>query len=675
MPLLTLLITVVTLASLWPEHSSARWNPADDQRAAAAGGDGSRQPDYEWSAYGGNPEGTRYAPLDQIDGGNVAQLEIAWSYRTGDVLPGANGPRFQATPLMVDGRLLVSTPFGRVIALRPDTGDVMWQFDPRVDLDVHYGDFANRGVAYWRDAQRAPGDACSRRVFVAPIDARLIALDAETGRPCAGFGRQGEVSLRRGLRNTPRDVGEYQITSPPAVVGDVVVVGSAISDNQRVDAPSGIVRGFDARTGRLRWTWDPMPGRAGAANAWSIMSVDAARDLVFVPVGSASPDFYGGERKGDNRHANSVIALRGSTGALVWAFQVVHHDLWDYDVPAQPVLVTLLRDGREVPAVVQATKMGHVFVLHRETGEPLFPVEERRVPPSDVPGEQAAATQPFPDAVFALSPDRFDVASPWGLSAEDRAHCRQRLTGVRADGMFTPPSLQGTVIYPGNIGGSHWGGVSWDPVRRRLIAPTNRVPFLVRLVPRDEVDGARRRAGRGVETAPQHGTPYAMQREVLVSPSGVPCSPPPWGVLTAIDLDAATRAWERPLGSVPVSHPDAASWGSVNIGGVLVTAGGLAFVAATLDGHLRAFDVDTGDVRWSTPLPAGSHALPMTYRYRDRQYVVTVAGGHPRLGVPAADHVVAFALPDGTPCAGMAPSACPDTGLQEGEDALPRVRR
>lgn len=407
----------------------------------------------------------------------------------------------------------------------------------------------------------------------------------------------------------------------------------------------------------------PEGARAGAANAWSIMSVDAERDLVFVPVGSASPDFHGSERPGENRHANSLVALRGSTGTLVWAFQVVHHDLWDYDVASQPVLVTLRRDGLDVPAVVQATKMGHVFVLHRETGVPLFPVEERPVPPSDVPGETAAPTQPFPLPAFALSPDRLDAASAWGASADDLAHCRARLASARSEGLFTPPSLRGTVIYPGNIGGSHWGGVSWDPERQRLVAPTNRLPFLVRLVPRAGLEAARASAPEGVETAPQTGTPYGMQREVLRAPSGLPCSPPPWGVLTALDLGEGVRAWERPLGAMPAAHPEAARWGSVNLGGVLVTGGGLAFVAATLDGQFRAFDLDTGDVRWSTTLPAGGHALPMTYRYRGRQYVVIAAGGHPRMGAPAADHVVAFALPEADAAASTAaPATLTDAG-------------
>jgi quinoprotein glucose dehydrogenase len=621
-------------------------------------------PDHEWPVYGGDPGGTRYSPLADITPGTVSRLREAWTYRTGDFLQGPSGSRFQATPLMVEGRLIVSTPFGRVIALRPDTGDELWTFDPRVDLEGDYGDFANRGVAYWRDGPLAGSrrPTCSARVFVAPIDARLIALDANTGVPCGDFGARGTVDLQRDLVNAPNFKGEYQVTSPPAVLGDLVIVGSAIADNQRANAPSGVVRAFDVRTGALRWRWDPIPRaddepqaatwrgaqarQTGAANAWSIMSVDEARDLVFVPVGSASPDFYGGERLGQNRHANSLVALRGRTGELVWAFQAVHHDLWDYDLASQPVLVTLQRDGKDVPAVVQGTKMGHVFVLHRDTGEPLFPVEERPVPKSDVPGEEAWPTQPFPTMPGPLVAQRLRAEDAWGITDADRAWCRERLAGLRSDGIFTPPSLQGTVIFPGNAGGLHWGGVSWDPVRRRLLAPVNNVAHVVRLVPRDVLDAARSQRP-AAETSRQLGTPYGMQREVLLAPSGLPCNPPPWGTLTAIDLDAGSQAWQKPLGSFRAEHPDAEQWGSINLGAVLMTGGGLAFVAATFDGHLRAIEIETGDERWRSLLPAGGHALPMTYRYGGRQYIVMVAGGHPRMGVPASDHVVAFALDHG----------------------------
>ena len=646
MPTAVLCIALVPLLLLTALDGTHPLAGAAAHRAAVP-----TRPDHEWPVYGGDEGGTRFSPLDELHAGNVGQLAVAWTYRTGDILQGASGTRFQATPLMVDGRLLVSTPFGRVIALKPDTGEVLWEFDPRIDLEGDYGDFANRGVAYWRSGRAGERGPCTAQVFVAPIDARLIALDATTGRRCRRFGTRGEVSLQRDLVNAPAYAGEYQVTSPPVVVGDVVVVGSAVADNQRVDAPSGVVRAYDVRSGRLRWRWDPMPDRAGAANVWSIMSADPTRDLVFVPTGSASPDFFGGERPGDNRHANSVVALRASTGELVWAFQAVHHDVWDYDLASQPVLATIRRDGRDVPVVMQATKMGHVFVLNRETGQPVVPIEERAVPRTDVPGERVAPTQPFPPAAFALSPHGLDAATAWGADADDLTACRALLDGARSDGIFTPPSLQGSVVYPGNVGGSHWGGVSWDPIRRRLLAPTNRLPFLIRLVPRDSLAQARDAARPGVETARQAGTPYGMQREVLRAPSGLPCSPPPWGVLTSLDIEEGVRVWERPLGAMATSHPDAAQWGSVNLGGVLVTGGGLAFVAATQDAHLRAFDVDTGTERWRSRLPAGGHALPMTYRYNGRQYVVIVAGGHPRMGSPAADHVVAFALGGSGPAA------------------------
>jgi len=329
----------------------------------------------DWPAYGHDAGGTRYSPLAEITPGNVARLRVAWVYRTGDYL--RDRSRFEAAPLVVDGTLYVSTPLGHVIALDPERGIERWRYDARVSLEGDYGDFANRGVATWLDQTRGTALPCRRRIFLATVDARLIALDARTGRPCGDFGAGGEVDLAGGLRHAPAYHWEYGVTSPPAVASGLVIVGAAVSDNQRVDAPEGVVRAFDARSGRLRWSWDPVPPAlsAGAANAWSVLSTDPERDLVFVPTGSASPDFFGGERPGANAHANSVVALRASTGRLVWAFQVVHHDLWDYDVPAQPVLFTLRRGGSALPAVAVGTKMGHLFILDRRTGAPLFPVE------------------------------------------------------------------------------------------------------------------------------------------------------------------------------------------------------------------------------------------------------------------------------------------------------------
>jgi quinoprotein glucose dehydrogenase len=617
----------------------------------------------DWPAYGRDVGGTRYSPAAQVTRENVTQLEVAWVYRTGDFIRGGNGTRFEATPLVVEGTLYVSTPFGRVIALDPETGEEKWAFDPRIDLGGDYGDFTNRGLANWLDPAAAPGVPCRRRIYVAPIDARVIALDAATGAPCRDFGTDGQVDLNRDLVNEPTYKGEYLVTSPPTVIGDLVISGSAIADNQRVDAPSGVVRAFDARTGRLRWRWDPIPRqpsdpgydtwrgptahRTGAANAWSLLSADSERDLVFVPVGSASPDFYGGERLGQNLFANSVVALRASTGKLVWHFQVVHHDLWDYDVPAQPVLVTLRRDGREVPALVQPTKMGHIFVLHRDTGEPLFPLEERPVPASTVPGEEAWPTQPFPTRPPPLVPQKLTADDAWGPTPADREACRRTLQNLRSEGIFTPPSLEGAIVYPGNIGGSNWGGVAVDPVRGVAIAPVNRLATAVRLVPREDYDRARRQT-RG-EVSPQRGTPYGVARTFPSSPSGLPCSPPPWGTLSAVDLNTGEIRWTAPLGYPPGAENDPArrAWGSVNLGGAMITATGLVFVAGTLDQRLHAIDLETGVELWSAALPAGGNALPMTFQLgpERRQFVVIAAGGHGRMGTKQGDSVVAFALP------------------------------
>src|SRR5215468_6278304 len=490
----------------------------------------------EWPNYGNDPGGTRYSALTQIDRGNVAQLRVAWTYRTGETggAPPYGHIAFEATPLMVEGTLFLSTPYDRVIALDPETGVERWTYDPEVNRARRFAIVTSRGVSTWLDPDAAPGSPCRRRIFVATIDARLIALDAAGGNPCAGFGRDGQVDLSAGIKVIDAACC-YQVTSPPAVVHGLVVVGSSIGDNRSVEMERGVVRAFDARTGALRWSWDPIPTResdparatwagdswrrTGAANVWSVMSVDADRGLVFVPTSSPSPDHYGGERLGANAYANSVVALRAASGDVVWHFQVVHHDLWDYDVPAQPVLVNVTREGKSVPAVVVATKMGHLFVLHRETGAPLFPVEERPVPKSTVPGEDAWPTQPFPVRPRPLVPARLTAENAWGLDATEREACRARIAPLRSEGIFTPPSLEGTIVFPGFIGGMNWSSVSHDPMRGLVIANTNRIAFVVTLVPRDRYEQERTTGARpGREFARQGGTPYGMYREALLSP-------------------------------------------------------------------------------------------------------------------------------------------------------------
>ncbi len=627
-------------------------------RAAAAADSG-------WAHYGGDPGGGRYSPLAQVDRANVHRLTVAWTYRTGEAMHGdtvdvsAEGcgrcherddVKFEATPILAAGRLFLSTPLNRVIALDPASGRELWRHDPTIDREIERNEgFVSRGVAYWEDRAR-PEAPCARRILFGTIDARLLALDAATGAPCAGFGDGGTVRLDQDVGTV--QVGQYGVTSPPVIAGDLVVVGSSMGDNRRVDMERGTVRAYDARTGALRWSWDPIPRRpdqpgwsdwapdaarrTGAANAWAPLSVDTARGLVFVPTGAAAPDFYGGERLGNNLFANAVVALDAATGRMRWHFQVVHHDLWDYDVAAQPSLVTVRRGGRDIPAVVAATKMGFLYVLDRETGAPLFPVEERPVPGSDVLGERAAPTQPFPVRPPPLHP--IAPVGPedlWGLDAADSLACREHLATLRNEGLFTPPSLQGTLLFPSFAGGMNWGGVAFHPGRRVVVVNTMRFPFWVRLSRR--ADPAR---------GNQRGTPYTMDRAPFVSPRGLPCTPPPWGTLVAVDLDSGTVRWEVPLGRMPplATMPGSEAWGSINIGGPIVTAGGLAFIGAASDDFLRAFDVETGAELWKGALPAGGQATPMTYLLGGRQFVVIAAGGHTGAGTTFGDHVVAFAL-------------------------------
>jgi quinoprotein glucose dehydrogenase len=454
------------------------------------------------------------------------------------------------------------------------------------------------------------------------------------------------------------------VTSPPAIVSGLIVVGSGVADNSRTDAASGEVRAFDARSGRLRWSWDPVPQnradpawrtwigpnahRTGAANAWSVIAVDSARGLVFVPTSSASPDYFGGERLGQNRYANSIVALRAATGKLRWHFQTVHHDLWDYDNASPPLLTTIQRNGRRIPVVIQTTKTGMMYVLHRETGAPIFPVEERPVPRSTVAGETASPTQPFTGAIAPLSPHRFSAEAAWGPTPADQAACREKMAALRNEGVFTPPSLEGSLVLPSNIGGAHWGGLAVDPTRQIAVVPVNTLAAAVQLIPREEYRRKRDETGyrlKGSQYTDMRGTPFVMRRELILGPSGAPCTPPPFGLLVAIDLTTGGRKWEVPLGSMAPDPPPAmASWGSPNLGGPIATAGGLVFIAATLDQRIHAFDIETGKELWSARLPAGGKATPMTFRGRSgRQFLVISAGGDgERFGT--SDRVVAFAI-------------------------------
>ena len=635
--------------------------------AAALAAGSSTPPGEDWPAWGHDPGGQRFSPLADIHRGNVGTLRVAWTFHTGDAYqPEESRPTaFEATPLYVDGTLYLSTPLGKIFALDPVKGTQRWVYDGKVPRDMGYGDFANRGVSTWRSR------GGERRIVLATIDARLIEVDAATGKAAEAFGEHGVVDLRRGLRiPPPRDgFADYEVTSPPAVVGDVLVVGSGVQDNARIDEPSGEVRGFDAATGRLLWTWHPIPQdpkapgadtwkngsarRTGGANAWSVIVADPERGLVFVPTGSASPDYYGGERLGSNRHSDSLVALRAATGEMVWAFQLVHHDLWDYDVASPPVLFDVRRGGVSIAAVGVGNKDGNFFVLDRTTGEPIFGVEERPVPPSDVAGEVASPTQPFPRLPPPLALQKVDPAKIQGPEA-DRKWCREQIAKLRSEGVFTPPSLRGSLLIPGNVGGMSWSGAAFHPSHRLLLVPVNNLAAEVRLIRRADLRREREIAGRDLrgdwEFASQEGTPYGMARRLLRAPGGWPCTPPPWGTLNAIDADSGAVRWTVPLGTLPAlgdAGPAPPEFGTISLGGPIVTAGGLIFLGGTIDRGFRAFDVETGKELWKTELPTSARAMPMTYRGPDhKQYVVISAGGHGLPIAPLADAVIAFALPD-----------------------------
>lgn len=584
--------------------------------------------DGEWTAYGRDALGSRFSPLADITRENVSRLEVAWTYHTGEPPPSPGRRRsLEVTPIVVNGVMYLSTPLGKVAAIDPVTGAEKWTFDAKVDPQAGFGDFTTRGVSAWNG-----------RIYFATTDARLIALDAATGALISTFGNTGTVDLRRGLRNAPFEFAEYEVTSPPAVINGLLVVGSAVADNNRTDAATGEVRAYDARTGRLVWSWDPVPQdsldpayrswigpnahRTGAANAWSVIAADPARDLVFVPTGAASVDYFGGERSGRNDYANSIVALRASTGKVVWHFQTVHHDLWDYDNASPPLLATV----KGQPAVIQTTKTGMMFVLNRETGKPIFPVEERAVPGSTVPGETAWPTQPF-SSLPPLSPHSWD-----GETANPQ--CRELTRGLRNEGIFTPPSSEGSLVMPSNIGGAHWGGLAFDPSRQIAVVPVNRLAAMVQLITATSANADSLRSSRsriGYEDTRMRGTPFIMRRKILFVPPGVACTPDPPGALVAIDLASGRKLWESPL--LP------------NLGGPIATAGGVVFIAATVDSHIRAFDIETGRELWKAELPGGGKATPMTYRGADgRQYLVIAAGGDGETWKPS-DAIVAFALP------------------------------
>lgn len=608
----------------------------------------------------GRQSGLKYSPLSQIDAGNVRNLQRAWTYRTGELNHDKNVlDAFEDEPSLIEGNLVVCTTTRRLIALDPATGRERWKFDPKSKAT---GMRKCRGVSAWTDPE-APADAlCRTRILLGTADYRLVAVDARSGRPCTGFGNNGVVQMPVS-KPTIFD-GEVAASSRPAIVNGVVVVGSAVADNQRKGAPSGRVLAFDARSGKQVWEFDPVPRSPadpampswhkgtddiGAGNVWTEMAVDEKLDLVYLPTSSPAVDFYGGDRPGDNRYSSSIVAVKGSTGKVVWHFQFTHHNVWDYDTPAQPLLMDLPYNGRMTPALVQLTKTGLIWVFDRATGVPLVPYVERPVPQQGaVKGEWLSPTQPFPVGMPPLVAQRFTPEDAWGFTFIDRGMCRRRVEALQHGPIYTPPSTRGTVLQPAAGGGPNWGGGAYDPKTHTLVVPTNRVPMVLTVIPRDRVRGEVKQSveTRGTMRFPNAGAAYITQIEPLLSPLGTPCSAPPWAALTAVDLASGAVRWEVPLGSIEKLAPVPIPWeaGTPGAGGPLVTGSGLVFIGYAMDDRIRAFDLATGKTLWKSGLPAAGMATPVTYEAKGEQYVVIAAGGHSMYGSTKGDSVVAYKL-------------------------------
>lgn len=614
------------------------------------------------AVYGGDG-GNQFSPLTQIRPDNLDQLELAWRFQTGDL--GQNFARkrhsMQAQPVYWNGLLFVSTSSNWVIAVDAATGAERWRFDAELPKEISYAESASRGVSLWH----GDSEVCPDRVFLGTLLGQVFALNALTGEPCRDFGNGGEVDLSIGVGEV--SPGEYGITSPPAVLGDQLIVGSAIGDNRAARLERGIVRSLDVRTGAIHWSWDPIPASSddpayaswgndsalvtGAANVWPPITVDAENNLVFLSTGSPSPDFYGGERLGDNHYANSLVALEADTGELRWWQQLVHHDVWDYDIPSQPTLTSIQHNGQQHQAVAVVTKTGMLYAFDRLSGEPVYAVEEKPVPASDVPGEQLSPTQPFSSFPALANQSPVSRDDLFGLTFLDKRSCVRIQRSARNEGIFTPPGFQGSIMNPSYAGGSNWGGMAVDSERQIAVANINQIPALVHLIPRDGLQAFYEEHGEDDwEVAEQSGTPYYMARKIFLSSLGLPCTKPPWNKLVAVDLASASILWEVPLGTVRDLAPGLVpnfNWGAPGMGGPLITASGLIVIGAVTEHILRIFDLNSGEELWSYDLPTAAMALPMSYEHEGEQYIAIVAGGHDNLDMPRGDYLFAFKLQSG----------------------------
>ncbi|MCM5682759.1 membrane-bound PQQ-dependent dehydrogenase, glucose/quinate/shikimate family [Schlegelella sp. S2-27] len=660
------------------------------QAAATAEPADGRVPPGEWHAYGRTGHGQRYSPLAQITPGNVARLEVAWHYQTGDVRGQPGDPQettFEVTPLKVGNRLFLCTPHQRVVALDATTGAELWRYDPKIEGQLALQHLTCRGLSYLPPgaaagapapttrepvgtgsqpvaAREGPAtDDCPAKLFMPTADGRLIALNPDNGQVCRSFGGgTGQIDLWAHMPN--KRAGGYYSTSPVVVTDRVIVVGGTVLDNVSTHEPSGVIRAFDVRTGALVWNWDAgnpdatapiAPGATytpSSPNSWSISSVDTELGLVYVPLGNQPPDQWGGRRsEAVERYSSSVVALELETGRVRWHFQTVHHDLWDYDVPSQPSLVDLTIGGKRVPALVQPTKQGEVFVLDRRTGQPVLPVKEVPAPQGAAEGDHTAPTQPV--SALSFDPPPLSGRDMWGATLFDQMYCRIAFHRLRYEGRYTPPTTKGSLIYPGNFGVFNWGGIAVDPQRQVAFATPTYLAFTSQLVPRQDdtslyVQGGEQPDEHLPSLNENFGAPFAVKLGAFTSPLGLPCQAPPWGYVALADLRTGRIIWQHRNGTVRDSSPLPLPFrmGVPNLGGPIVTAGGVAFLSGTLDYYVRGYDLATGEELWRSRLPAGGQATPMTYQGEDgRQYLLVAAGGHGSLGTKAGDDVIAYALP------------------------------
>jgi quinoprotein glucose dehydrogenase len=643
--------------------------PAAAAAAASLPPNDDKQPDEDWRDYGRTQFGQRYSPLKQITPANVKNLKVAWTFRTGD-LPGKNDPvetTFEVTPIKVNDTLYLCSQHQRLFALDAKTGTLRWSYDPKVQDNPTFQHLTCRGVSYHEtvagalnaDGSPAPTD-CPRTIFLPVNDGRMIALNADSGKPCDSFGEHGTLNLQVGMgEHTP---GFYEPTSPPIVSDTILVVAGAVIDNYSTREPSGVIRGFDIHTGKLVWAWDSgaqdenaLPSAThtytnNSPNSWMTASYDPKLGLVYMPMGVQTPDIWAGNRTPlAERYSSALVALDIHTGKRVWSYQTVHHDLWDMDLPSQPTLADLPTANGVVPAILQPAKTGNLFVLDRRTGVPIVPAPERAVPQGAAPGDRTSPTQPFSELTFRPEA-KLTGADMWGATIFDQLACRITFHRLRYEGTFTPPSLQGTLVFPGNLGMFEWGGIAVDPIRNIAIANPMAIPFVSTLIPRGPNNPAAPNNAHpsGTENGvqPMYGTPYGVDLHALLSPVGIPCMRPPWGYMAGIDLTTKKIVWMHKNGTIRDSSPIPLPFklGVPTLGGPMTTAGGVTFLTSTLDYYIRAYDVSTGEQLWQDRLPAGGQSTPMTYAVDGQQYVITAAGGHGSFGTKIGDYVIAYKL-------------------------------